>query len=127
MPRKSKPGSRYPDDWKALALQVKEEAGWKCTRCNHPHDPASGHTLTIHHLDMDRGNCRWWNLIPLCQKCHLQIQHKVILERSWIFSHSSWFKPYVAGYYANINELDDSRPVVEAEMDRIIEQYQLRV
>ena len=25
--------SRYPPDWKWIAMQVKEEAGWKCQQC----------------------------------------------------------------------------------------------
>ena len=119
MPRKST-GNPYPPNWRAIAEQVKEEAGWACVRCHHPHDPPRGRTLTVHHLDMDPANCRWWNLVPLCQKCHLQIQHKVILERQWIFSHTSWFKPYVAGYYAHIHHLSDDRETVMAEIDAMI-------
>lgn len=119
MPRRSS-GNPYPADWKELSRQVKEAAGWKCVRCQHPHDPTVGRTLTVHHLDMDPGNRRWWNLLPLCQVCHLQIQHKVVLERQWIFSHSSWFKPYVAGWYAYSNNLDDSREAVMAEIDSLI-------
>ena len=57
--------------------------------------------LTVHHLDMDPSNNAWWNTVALCQKCHLQIQHKVVIEQTWMFDHSEWFKPYVAGYYAH--------------------------
>lgn len=56
--------------------------------------------LTVHHLDGDKANCRWWNLAALCQRCHLEIQAKVVMERVYPFPHSEWFKPYVAGYYA---------------------------
>lgn len=56
--------------------------------------------LTVHHLDGNKGNCRWWNLASLCQRCHLQIQGKVRMERVYPWPHSEWFKPYVAGYYA---------------------------
>lgn len=56
--------------------------------------------LTVHHLDGDKGNCRWWNLVALCQRCHLEIQGKVRMERRWLRPHSAWFRPYVAGYYA---------------------------
>jgi 5-methylcytosine-specific restriction endonuclease McrA len=101
MPRKSKPGATYPADWKQIATAVKEAAGWTCVRCGAPHVNQPGHTLTIHHLDMDPSNSRWWNLLPLCCPCHLQIQHKVVLERPWVMMpHSEWFKPYVAAYYA---------------------------
>lgn len=58
--------------------------------------------LTVHHLDGVKGNCRWWNLAALCQRCHLQIQGKVDMRRVYPWPHSEWFKPYVAGYYASV-------------------------
>lgn len=57
--------------------------------------------LTVHHLDANKLNCRWWNLAALCQRCHLTIQGKVKLHRPWFLEHSEWFKPYAAGYYAS--------------------------
>lgn len=56
--------------------------------------------LTVHHLDGDKKNCRWWNLVALDQRCHLRIQGRVILERAFILEHSDWFKEYAAGWYA---------------------------
>lgn len=56
--------------------------------------------LTVHHLDEDKGNCRWWNLAALCQRCHLRMQRAVIMDRPYHFEHSEWFKPYAAGFYA---------------------------
>lgn len=91
--------STYPPNWPEIAQAVKDAAGWCCIRCGHPHDLATGYMLTVHHLDMDPQNCAWHNLPALCQKCHLQIQHKVILERDWMFEHTPWFRPYVAVYY----------------------------
>lgn len=94
--------SAYPPDWLDIARRVKDEAGWRCIRCGHAHDRASGHVLTVHHLDRDPSNCRWWNLAALCQRCHLSVQSRVRLERPWIMAeHSEWFKPLVAGYYAS--------------------------
>lgn len=90
----------YPQNWKEIARQVKDAAGWKCIRCGHDHDPASGHTLTVHHFNGDKGNCAWWNLLPLCQRCHLSIQGRVNPEQPYMFDHSDWLKPYVAGFYA---------------------------
>lgn len=55
--------------------------------------------LTVHHLDEDKANCRWWNLASLCQKCHLRMQHAVVMDRPWNYEHSDWFKPYAAGFY----------------------------
>jgi hypothetical protein len=56
--------------------------------------------LTVHHLDGDKANCEWWNLLPLWQRCHLQVQARVNPAIPWFLEHSDWFKPYVAGYYA---------------------------
>ena len=56
--------------------------------------------LTVHHLDGDKLNCRWWNLAALCQRCHLAIQGKVQMARIYPLEHSDWFKPYAAGWYA---------------------------
>ena len=111
----------YTADWKAIAAQVKEAAEWKCVRCGHAHEPATGYTLTVHHLTGDKANMRWWNLAPLCQRCHLHIQGKVVMHRQWMFEHSEWFRPYVAGYYAYCHGLDDSREAVEANMQHYLD------
>lgn len=118
MPRKSK--GDYPDDWSELATEVKAAAGWACVRCGHAHEPATGYTLTVHHLDIDPRNRRWWNLAALCQRCHLRIQGKVVMQRPWIWDHSEWFRPYVAGYYAYHLGLDDSKEVVLSRLDELI-------
>lgn len=110
----------YPDDWRQIAHAVKEAAHWRCVRCDHPHEPRAGYCLTVHHLTGEKDNCRWWNLAPLCQRCHLQIQAKVVMERVWMFEHTPWFKPYVAGYYAFQHGLDDSRESVEARIEELI-------
>jgi hypothetical protein len=113
----------YTADWPEIAQLVKETADWRCVRCGHPAespkkrrpcdercDPArhpSGlndgrrRVLTIHHLNGDKADNRWFNLLALCQVCHLVIQAKVDVHRPWLlFEHSEWFKPYVAGFYA---------------------------
>ena len=125
MPRKSI--GVYPADWPAIAKSIKDAADWKCVRCGHAHEPEAGYTLTIHHLDMDPSNCRWWNCPALCQRCHLTIQGKVVMERVWLLDHSAWFKPYVAGYYAFQNGLPDDRESVLPKMDWLIALGQGRV
>ena len=111
----------YPPDWNVIATQVKDEAGWRCVRCGHVHEPSAGFTLTVHHLTGDKSQCQWWNLAPLCQRCHLQIQAKVVMQRQWFLPHSEWFKPFVAGYYAHVAGLPDDKPSVLAHMDELIE------
>lgn len=117
----------YPPNWREIAHEVKCAAGWKCVRCGRAHDPATGYSLTVHHLDMNPGNCRWWNLAPLCQRCHLRIQAKVIMERPWMLPHSEWFRPYVAGYYAHTHGLPDDRETVMAQLEALIALGQGRV
>jgi hypothetical protein len=59
--------------------------------------------LTVHHLlvgQEHKRNLKWWNLVSLCQRCHLVIQRKVDLTRAWFSPHSVWFQPYAAGWYA---------------------------
>lgn len=118
MTRKST-GGPYPPNWKEIATEVKARVNWCCVRCGVAHDPPR-HVLTVHHLDMNPANCVWWNLCPLCSRCHLQIQAKVIMRRQWILSHSEWFKPYVAGYYAYINGLPDDMEYVQANVDQLL-------
>lgn len=122
MTRKSVPGSRYPADWKAIARRVKDEAGWRCVRCGHPHDPAAGRTLTVHHANMDPSCSAWWNLLPLCQACHLSVQARVDLHRPWVMTeHSAWFRVYVAGFYAwKYLGQDLSRAEVEARLPELL-------
>lgn len=110
----------YPPDWRAIATALKEQHGWRCIRCGHSHDPPAGYTLTVHHADLNPSNNRWWNLLCLCQRCHLQIQAKVVMERVWMFDHTPWFKPYVAGYYAYHHGLPDDEPSVLARVDELI-------
>jgi hypothetical protein len=94
--------SKYTDDWPEISLAAKKAAGWKCERCSHEHDTEAHYVLTVHHLTLDPANNAWWNLAVLCQRCHLHIQGRVIMERLYMFEHSEWFKPHVAGYYAAI-------------------------
>jgi hypothetical protein len=123
--RRSK--GKYPPDWPAIAQAVKDAAGWRCVRCDHPHEVETGFVLTVHHLDLNPANCRWWNLAALCQRCHLRIQAKVVLERPWLFEHTDWFVPYVAGYYAHTFGLELTREEVIAQAEDLILRGQGRV
>lgn len=80
--------------------------------------------LTVHHLRLGndaKRDLRWWNLAALCQRCHLQIQGKVVMERIWPWPHAEWFKPYAAGWYAHAYLGEDlTREQVEARMDELL-------
>ena len=110
----------YPHNWTEIANTVKLEADWCCVRCGHEHDPASGYCLTVHHLDRNPANNAWWNLAALCQRCHLHVQGRVRMPQYWMFDHSDWFKPYVAGYYAHIHGHPEDRDWVEEHIEFLL-------
>jgi len=118
---KSKFSGEYTADWPEIAQRIKKEAGWKCVRCGHLHDPENGYCLTVHHLTGQKNFNIWWNTPALCQKCHLTIQGKVDLKRMWMFDHSSWFVPFIAGYYAHIQRLPEDRDYVMAHIEELLE------
>jgi hypothetical protein len=92
--------NEYTSDWPEIANRRKTEEGWKCERCGHKHEPESGHTLTVHHLDRDKANNAKWNLAVLCQRCHLSVQGRVSM-RQMLFSNipvSQWFQWHLDGY-----------------------------
>jgi len=134
----------YPSNWDDIKLSIKDNAGWRCVRCGHPHEkrkeriPCDGQCdptrhpgglndgrqriLTIHHLDGDKMNSSWWNLAPLCQCCHLSVQARVRLERPWFGEHSRWFRVYVAGWYAwRYLGRNLSREQVERRLDELLD------
>jgi hypothetical protein len=70
----------YPAHWGILADAVERAAGNRCIRCGHPkgdgfvrrmpcdesctHKPdGKMRILTVHHLDGDKANDYWWNLL----------------------------------------------------------------
>jgi len=127
----------YIADRKELHNAVRADAGGRCIRCQHPEgdtpstagqrcDDRCTHSrdgkmriLTVHHLDGDKANNRWWNLLALCQSCHLTIQGRVIPERPWLFDHSPWFVPYVCGFYAAYyGGMNITRAEADADPDR---------
>lgn len=90
----------YPPHWPAVARDVKDAAGWTCARCSHRHEPESGHTLTVHHFNGRASDLRRWNLMPLCQRCHLSVQGRVNVPQAMLFAPSPWALPYIAGAIA---------------------------
>lgn len=104
----------YPPEWPKIAFTVKEEAGWRCERCKHIHEPATGYCLTVHHLDGVKSNCSRWNLAALCQRCHLKIQARVKMNQLFfedILDVSEWFKPHLEGFLRSLQER--AKPVTD--------------
>ena len=109
----------YNKDGKEKRREACERAGNQCIRCNSPSVP--GKILTVHHFDGDKANDEWWNLLALCQVCHLHIQGKVDPEIPFIFEHADWLKPYVAGFYASKYEHRQiTRQEAEKRMDELL-------
>ncbi len=97
----------YPKDWPQIAARIKTAAGNRCERCGHPNDKATGHVLTVHHLDGRKSNCADWNLAALCQRCHLRVQGRVRMGQLFfqsILDVSPWFRPHLEGYLASKGE-----------------------
>ena len=116
----------YPPDWKQISRECRERAGNCCIRCGHTNDIPSRHVLTTHHFNGDKSNCAWWNLLALCQRCHLSVQGRVNPEQPYMFEHSEWLKPYVAGFYAwKYEGRSITREEAMARLDELLA-YELR-
>jgi 5-methylcytosine-specific restriction endonuclease McrA len=82
---------------------------------------AEWRVATVHHFDGNKSNCVWWNLLALCQRCHLKTQARVDPQVPYILEHSDWLKPYVAGFYAHKYEgRTITREEAVAQMDRLL-------
>lgn len=78
----------YPPNWKEIALEVKNEADWKCEtcgkQCRRPGEPfdTQRRTLTVSHKDHTPANCERGNLQALCAPCHLRYDAKMHAHRA---------------------------------------------
>ena len=74
--------SRYPQDWKAIALAKKQSVNWTCEQCGRKCLESGVKSklsvsekkrweLSVHHADYDPTNNSPENLIALCSTCHL--------------------------------------------------------
>jgi predicted HNH restriction endonuclease len=62
---------RYPKNWTEIALQIKEQAEWKCSKCKRQFKKGD-RRLQVHHCDYTPENNDPSNLISLCAGCHLE-------------------------------------------------------
>ena len=69
---------KYPDDWDEIAFRIKNDAGWKCEKCDRQcrfpgeHFDTHKRTLTTAHINHVEMDCRDENLVALCPSCHLE-------------------------------------------------------
>lgn len=92
----------YPKDWKRIATEIKEAAGWTCVECDRPCrrpgeswdlfkyrlakkskalyleccEKPTRFVLTVSHVDHNPSNCTSTNLRSLCSVCHLRYDAK---------------------------------------------------
>jgi len=76
---------KYPKDWKSITLKIKKRAKWCCELCkakhNEPHPITNSKVcITTHHINGDIYNNNGYNLLALCQRCHLRIDLPKHLE-----------------------------------------------
>ena len=87
MPIRPSERARYPKDWKAISLAIRERARWRCEGSpafpdcqaeNAAPHPVTGSlvVLTVAHLDHTPENCEPDNLKAMCQRCHLTYDAK---------------------------------------------------
>jgi 5-methylcytosine-specific restriction endonuclease McrA len=116
--------NNYNTDGKEKRRRAREAAGNKCVRCGSP--SVSGRILTTHHFDGNKANDEWWNLLALCQVCHLQVPAKVDPEQPYFLEHSEWIKPFIAGFYARKYEGKNITREEAAERMEELLGYELR-
>jgi len=80
----------YPPDWPQIAYRIKRIAGWRCEHCGQKDDRLAGYMLTVHHLNGIKADCRWQNLVALCQRCHLHIQAVWHPGQPWLMLPPEW-------------------------------------
>jgi 5-methylcytosine-specific restriction endonuclease McrA len=68
--------TRYPKDWRAISLRIRERADWRCEWCGVPQGAPTKSggpvVLTVAHLNHDPSDCQDTNLAALCQSCHIR-------------------------------------------------------
>jgi len=67
---------RYHQEWAILSRYIRELFNHHCARCeaNCRHPESQEFSLQVHHIDENPRNNVIGNLIPLCARCHLQIE-----------------------------------------------------
>lgn len=68
--RGGKTFEKYPKEWnEKLRSAVRERDGNRCQLCGKREDVFKN--MAVHHIDYDKKNCHFWNLITLCCRCHI--------------------------------------------------------
>lgn len=57
----------YPEGWDLISRRVKERDNHECQKCGRKPPMVQ---LQVHHIDGNKSNCDFDNLITLCGSCH---------------------------------------------------------
>lgn len=115
------PDNDYPPDWPQIAARIKRSARWRCEHCGERHNREAGRMLTVHHLDGNKANCHWTNLVALCQVCHLHIQARWRPGQQWLFQPPLWAARRGHAEVAGVARLDEITPFDQQLMRAIVE------
>ena len=74
--------ARYHEEWGAISRFIRELFNHHCARCgqNCRNARSREEQLQVHHIDENPANNDPENLIPLCARCHLQIEREARLH-----------------------------------------------
>lgn len=82
----------YPIEWnEPLRRRIRQRDGNRCVLCGRTEDDV-GRQLSVHHIDYDKNNTAWGNLVSLCTEHHIMTN----ANRTWW---SYWLPRYSRGKY----------------------------
>ena len=80
--------SREPYAWEwneDLKERIRHRDGYRCQWCGRIQEER-GKKLDVHHIDYDKKNCDFTNLISLCRSCHPKTNTKSMKRQHWQFA-----------------------------------------
>ena len=92
----------YPKDWKLISQAIIKNQNNICYFCpaeNHKSHWKTGSkvVLTTHHIDGNLKNNSRYNLIALCQRCHLRLDLEKHLSKRFKIDKNYWIKKVKQG------------------------------
>ena len=72
---------KYGDNWTSkLREQIRQRDNFTCQECG-TKQKEIGYKLDIHHIDFNKFNNKYYNLISLCKSCHCKTNYH---RNNWI-------------------------------------------
>lgn len=89
-------GREYPEEWSWAARETRKRDGGLCLSCGTGVYQAGHRSHDVHHIDANKQNCAFENLITLCRSCHTTADY--YLDRSIPRFRSILFELYGYSY-----------------------------